>query len=72
MRLYYGATTGVAVMLYGVARFMVEFFREPDYQIGYLWFNLTMGQLLSIPMILLGMLIYLGALNFRFNTKSIQ
>ncbi len=72
VKLYYGATTGIAVMWYGIARFVVEFFREPDYQIGYLWFNLTMGQFLSIPMILLGMLIYLGALNLRFNTKSVQ
>ncbi len=71
IRLYHGALTGIAVMWYGIARFFVEFFREPDYQIGYLWLDLTMGQLLSIPMVLLGMLVYLGALNLKFNTKSV-
>jgi phosphatidylglycerol---prolipoprotein diacylglyceryl transferase len=40
---------------YGVFRFIVEFFREPDAQLGFLWSFVTMGQLLSIPMILLGM-----------------
>ncbi|WCR53698.1 MAG: Prolipoprotein diacylglyceryl transferase [Wolbachia endosymbiont of Ctenocephalides orientis wCori] len=67
---YHGALTGISIMWYGVARFFVEFFREPDYQIGYLWFGLTMGQLLSIPMILLGIFIYLNALNLKFNMKS--
>lgn len=41
---------------YGLSRFIVEFFREPDAQLGYL-FNtnwITMGQVLSLPMILLG------------------
>ncbi|MGL9778888.1 MAG: prolipoprotein diacylglyceryl transferase [Wolbachia sp.] len=71
IRLYHGALTGIAVMWYGIARFFIEFFREPDYQIGYLWLDLTMGQLLSIPMVLLGMLVYLGALNLKFNTKSV-
>jgi len=40
---------------YGIARFIVEFFREPDSQIGYLaggWF--TMGMFLSLPMIFAG------------------
>lgn len=39
---------------YGLCRFMVEFFREPDQQIGFLWMGATMGQLLSLPMVLLG------------------
>jgi phosphatidylglycerol---prolipoprotein diacylglyceryl transferase len=39
---------------YGVARTVAEFFREPDIQIGYLAGGLTMGMLLSIPMILFG------------------
>ena len=39
---------------YGCFRFFVEFFREPDVQLGFLWSFLTMGQLLSIPMILFG------------------
>jgi len=39
---------------YGLFRFMVEFFREPDRQIGFLWGGITMGQLLSLPMFVLG------------------
>ncbi|MBL7250675.1 prolipoprotein diacylglyceryl transferase [Alloalcanivorax sp. C16-2] len=50
-----GAVTGLFGLGYGLARTFVEFFREPDAHIGYLaggW--LTMGMLLSIPMIILG------------------
>ncbi|SHN55945.1 prolipoprotein diacylglyceryl transferase [Desulfovibrio litoralis] len=47
--------SGLFLLGYGVARFIVEFYREPDLQLGYIGFNwLTMGQLLSIPMILIG------------------
>mgnify|MGYP000681030987 CR=1 FL=1 len=50
-----GAVTGLFGVGYGLGRTFVEFFREPDAHLGYLaggW--LTMGMLLSIPMILLG------------------
>jgi phosphatidylglycerol:prolipoprotein diacylglycerol transferase len=49
-----GILTGVFVTGYGLSRFMVEFFREPDPQLGYLVFGTTMGQLLSLPMIVAG------------------
>ncbi len=39
---------------YGVFRFSVEFFRQPDAHLGFLWGAATMGQLLSLPMILSG------------------
>lgn len=49
------AVSGLFGICYGVFRFFVEFFREPDAHIGYLAFGwLTMGQLLCIPMILIG------------------
>lgn len=51
-----GLTTGIFLTGYGAARFLVEHFREPDPQLGYLlggW--LTMGMLLSLPMILIGL-----------------
>ena len=52
----YGCVTGVFLMGYGVIRFFLEFFREPDVQLGYLAFDwLTMGQLLSLPMFLIGL-----------------
>lgn len=49
------AVSGLFVLCYGAFRFLVEFVREPDAHIGYLaWDWLTMGQLLSLPMILFG------------------
>ncbi|PLX84071.1 MAG: prolipoprotein diacylglyceryl transferase [Desulfuromonas sp.] len=41
-------------LLYGVFRFMVEFVRQPDAHLGFLWAGATMGQLLSAPMVLFG------------------
>ncbi|MFO1417177.1 MAG: prolipoprotein diacylglyceryl transferase [Methylotetracoccus sp.] len=50
-----GATSGLFLLLYGLMRFAVEFVRQPDIQIGYLALNwLTMGQILSLPMIIAG------------------
>jgi phosphatidylglycerol:prolipoprotein diacylglycerol transferase len=47
------AVSGLFLILYGVFRFILEFFRQPDPQLGFVAFGwLTMGQLLSIPMIL--------------------
>jgi len=40
---------------YGTFRFVLEFFRQPDAQLGFLWGGATMGQLLCLPMILVGM-----------------
>lgn len=56
-----GLVTGVFVLGYGIARFIVEFFREPDPQLGYLAFGLTMGQILSAPMILAGLALVVWA-----------
>lgn len=57
-----GAISGLFLAGYGVARIVAEFFREPDAHIGYLaWGWLTEGQLLSLPMVLLGLLFLWGA-----------
>ncbi len=40
---------------YGLCRFLVEFVRQPDTHLGFLWGGATMGQLLSIPMIIFGL-----------------
>jgi len=48
------------LILYGLFRILIEFFREPDVQIGYLWGLLTMGQLLSGLMILVGCCLVFG------------
>lgn len=50
-----GLLGGLFIMGYGMARFMVEFFREPDAQLGYLVEGLSMGQLLCLPMVLVGL-----------------
>lgn len=50
-----GSVMGLFGICYGIFRFIVEFVRVPDTQLGYLAFNwLTMGQLLCLPMILAG------------------
>jgi phosphatidylglycerol---prolipoprotein diacylglyceryl transferase len=49
-----GLVCGTFISGYGFARIFVEFFREPDIQIGYLAGGLTMGMILSFPMILVG------------------
>lgn len=49
------AATGLAVMCYGCFRFFVEFYRLPDAHLGYLALDwVTMGQILSTPMIVIG------------------
>ena len=53
-----GIVSGLFLLLYGVLRCIVELVREPDYSHGFIAFEwLTMGQLLSIPMILSGILL---------------
>ncbi|MEE9334327.1 MAG: prolipoprotein diacylglyceryl transferase [Granulosicoccaceae bacterium] len=50
------AVSGMFVLLYGIYRFMIEFVREPDGHLGFIAFDwATMGQLLSLPMILIGL-----------------
>jgi phosphatidylglycerol:prolipoprotein diacylglycerol transferase len=60
-----GLIIGAFAIGYGIARLMAEFFREPDPQLGFLWGGLTMGMLLSIPMILAGLGFMLFALRRR-------
>ena len=54
IRARFGFLTGLFLAGYGVARIIGELFRAPDDFLGYLWAGATMGQLLSIPMILVG------------------
>jgi phosphatidylglycerol:prolipoprotein diacylglycerol transferase len=61
-----GMITGVFALGYGLARFFCEFFREPDVQLGFLWGGLTMGMLLSLPLMLAG----IGFIVVAQRTKS--
>ncbi|MBQ7633074.1 MAG: prolipoprotein diacylglyceryl transferase [Alphaproteobacteria bacterium] len=50
-----GFISGMFLLGYALCRLVVEQYREPDAQLGFLWLGLTMGQWLSIPITLLGM-----------------
>ena len=55
-----GALSGLFLLGYGVFRFSTEFFRQPDYGIGFVAFDwMSMGQLLSLPMVIAGILLLL-------------
>lgn len=56
-----GTVTALFLILYGIFRTAVEFFREPDAQIGYILGFLTMGQILSGVMILAGIAVYMSS-----------
>lgn len=55
-----GAVSALFLILYGICRFSVEFFREPDLQKGFVAFGwMTEGQLLCIPMLLVGLFLWI-------------
>jgi phosphatidylglycerol:prolipoprotein diacylglycerol transferase len=57
-----GLTIGIFAIGYAVARSFCELFREPDAQLGFLWGGLTMGMLLSLPLLLFGIAMVVIAL----------
>ena len=56
-----GTFLGTFAVGYGIARFLVEFVRVPDAQLGYLFGPITMGQLLTVPVIVAGVLVLVWA-----------
>ena len=56
-----GLILGSFIAIYALARITGEFFREPDPQLGFLWGGLTMGMLLSVPMIIAGAILIVVA-----------
>ena len=65
-----GQVSGVFLIFYGLFRVLAEFTRQPDAHLGFVAFNwLTMGQLLSVPMIVAGFVIMLLAAGGRFDKK---
>jgi phosphatidylglycerol---prolipoprotein diacylglyceryl transferase len=56
-----GLILGSFITIYGLARITGECFREPDPQLGFLWGGLTMGMLLSVPMVIAGVIIIVRA-----------
>jgi len=57
LRIFSGKLTGIFLCLYGIARIGVETLREPDMHLGYFFNFLTMGQILSIPLCILGLVL---------------
>jgi phosphatidylglycerol:prolipoprotein diacylglycerol transferase len=53
-----GQVSGVFLVGYGVFRFAVEYFREPDNYLGTLWLDLSMGQWLCVPMVVAGIALW--------------
>lgn len=56
-----GTFMGGFLVLYGVFRFLIEFVRVPDAQLGYLFGPITMGQCLSLPLVVVGVALLLWA-----------
>ena len=54
VRAHKGVVSSLFVILYGIFRISMEQFREPDIQMGYFFTYFTMGQILSVPLIILG------------------
>ena len=50
-----GFLTASFILFYGIFRFFIEYFREPDGHIGFIYLNFTMGQILTLPMIVSGL-----------------
>ncbi len=56
-----GQVIGLFLLGYGVFRFLVEFVREPDAHLGFIWLDwMTMGQVLTFPMVLIGLWLLCG------------
>jgi len=59
-----GIASGTFLICYGLSRFCVEFFRQPDANRGFIAFDwMTMGQILTIPIIILGLIFISGILS---------
>jgi len=56
-----GLILGAFALGYGMARSFCEFFREPDAQLGFLWGGMTMGMLLSVPLMIAGVVLIVVA-----------
>jgi phosphatidylglycerol---prolipoprotein diacylglyceryl transferase len=64
-----GLILGSFIAIYGLARITGEHFREPDPQLGFLWGGLTMGMILSVPMVIAGGIIMFSAWRRKASQK---
>jgi len=63
-----GIASGIFLIFYSIFRIFAEYFREPDVQLGFLFGGCTMGQLLSLPMLLVGVILFIP--NFQRGNKG--
>jgi phosphatidylglycerol:prolipoprotein diacylglycerol transferase len=63
-----GMISGIFLTFYSLFRFVIEFFREPDEQLGYLIYNFTMGQIISLIFFIIG--IYLITTKYEIKKKD--
>ena len=63
-----GMISGIFLTFYSLFRFVIEFFRAPDEQLGYLIYNFTMGQIISLIFFILG--IYLITTKYEIKKKD--
>jgi len=67
-----GTFLGVFLVWYAICRFAMEFVRQPDVQLGYLWGGwLTMGQLLSVPLLVAGVILLVWAYKKRLPQQGL-
>lgn len=59
-----GVLTGIFLICYSLTRIFIEIFREPDFQVGYISGNITLGQILCVPMLMLGVVLLLKCNSF--------
>ncbi|QJC29763.1 prolipoprotein diacylglyceryl transferase [Enterobacteriaceae endosymbiont of Plateumaris pusilla] len=62
-----GYNTSMFLLFYGIFRIFVEFFREPDIQLGFFYNYITMGQILSFPMVIIGLIMLYYTIYKKFN-----
>jgi phosphatidylglycerol:prolipoprotein diacylglycerol transferase len=62
------AVGGMFALLYGSARFFTEYFRMPDYEVHFASVTISAGQMLSIPLVVLGIVM----LFLAYRTKTPQ
>ena len=53
-----GLISAIFLIFYSIFRFIIEYTREPDIQIGYIFFNLTLGQMLSLLFLIFGIFLF--------------
>ena len=63
-----GFISGLFLIFYSIFRFLIEFYRAPDEQLGYLFFSLTMGQIISFIFLMIG--IYLIIYKYEIKKNS--